>query len=793
MRSKWTIGLLAGSLLVASAPPPDPTAAQIREYAQDRLGERTYPLGRIAAWEADLKKALQAGNIDRAAAGLAATYGIKPEVMRALVSLWIDAKVHRYEPRPDPSRIAAVRSRFLAQVPASGRDPLVVQIVAEGLDMLADGALGDCPAANFDALIQGSTDIAGDAWRIANSATCTENFARAMAAAPDRGVPFLVRQANYGGVTAPGDQLPLLAWLASPAGLAHVAEKDRSTAHALFARDYALGLFNAGLSDRGIALLDSLPSEIRAAALRPDRPAVTIQVDGLEVSLDGDRPDDALRIALAAGYAAAGRDAEARSLIASSALEAARRNLKCRETPSPEERCAQHDGNAALLILDFYLNRRGDDPYLAAEYAFGSGGFRQLPVALAEVECRLFADPQYSEICDDARRNQRMAAVEDRHAFQPETGARALAAIDRLALPGLAGMRTDLRAALTAFGGSTKPAVRTNRASIDPEPPFIAQPLPATYRGPRPEAASWPKGIAQLPEGYMPVRLDRSGQQVTAISISQNLDPTGEVTGGGYWVHLSDDGGKHWQAPLYTGLAQAFPYVVPGSSRMPLRDGDTLNLEVEVSLLDTASITYPPIGTRTRKSEKDLYVRLPLADLRRDTNGDGIADVVAQHLLIDAAPREGGTPFVVGSEAPGVCRAQPTPEQLAVQALLRTIFEMPSEARVTPIDNPPDNLMGALGRPASISLERPILVEGNPADFACLHLDRLMIVYGKKDIEALQRRTPDFRTVSLPRILYNRARDRGYVVWSAGWTGGTYRLRLVKGQWVFDPISSWIT
>ncbi len=80
-----------------------------------------------------------------------------------------------------------------------------------------------------------------------------------------------------------------------------------------------------------------------------------------------------------------------------------------------------------------------------------------------------------------------------------------------------------------------------------------------------------------------------------------------------------------------------------------------------------------------------------------------------------------------------------------------------------------------------------------PADFHCLATDRLTIVYGPDDIARLQRHTPDFRTVKLPAIVYNRARDRGYLVWSAGWTGGTFRLRLVDGAWKFDVISSWIT
>lgn len=788
MRRKFAMGILAGALLTASAPAPDPTAAEIRKFADARLGERTYPLGRISAWEADLKKALQAQGLDGAATGLAATYGVKPAVMRALASLWIYAKTHQYVPKQDPARVAAVRAAFLAQLPASGRDPLVLQVAAEGLDMLAD-----CRAEDFDALLQGSGDRAGDAWRIANSAVCTENFTRAMTAAPDRSAATLIRQANYGGVTRPADLLPLLAWLASPAGLAHVAEADRETARRLFTRDYAGKLFDSGLSDRGIALLDSLSPELRAAVLRAERPPVTIRVDGMEVSLDGDQPDDSLRLSLAAAWALAGRTDEARSLVATTALEGARRNLACREAAAKEARCDDEDSDAPQLILDLFLNHPADDPYLVAEYVFGAGGYHRIPVALAEVQCRVFAEPQYVEICDNARESRQSAALEGSSSFDPDRAKAALAAIDRLALPGLEPLRADLRPALAAAAGTAKPRVREDRASIDPEPPFTAQPLPAAFQGARPKAADWPKGLPPLPDGYFPVRLERTGQQLTAISISQNLDPTGEITGGGYWVHLSDDGGRHWQAPLYTGLAQAFPYVVTGSSRMPLRDGDVLNLEVEVALIDTASITYPPIGTRTRKKQKDLYVRLPLAELRRDGDGDGIPDVVAQHLLLDRPRTEGGTPFRVGSEARGTCRAQPSAEQLAVQAVIRTIFEAPSGAHVTPIDNPPGNLMGAIGSPAPVSIERPILLEGNPADFACLHTDRLMIVYGAKDIEALQRRTPDFRTVALPRIVYNRAHDRGYVAWSAGWTGGTYRMRFVKGEWVFEAISSWIT
>jgi hypothetical protein len=277
------------------------------------------------------------------------------------------------------------------------------------------------------------------------------------------------------------------------------------------------------------------------------------------------------------------------------------------------------------------------------------------------------------------------------------------------------------------------------------------------------------------------------------ISVSQNFDPTGEVSQGGYWVHLSEDGGRHWQPPLYTGIADRFPYVVTPSSRMPILNGDRLDLEVEVAEIDTASITYPPVGLRTRRRADNLYLTIPLASLARDSDADGITDITATHLLLDRARRDGGTPFVVGSDGGAGCSA-PTPERRALIALLERVFSLRSAAIVEPVDRPAgDPLQFGGWRGAAAASDRPVFVRGDPADYRCLRPERLMIVYGDSDIEALKRFHPDFHAVAMPKIVYNRAHDRGYVRWSAGWTGGTYRLRLVDGRWVFDELSGWIT
>jgi len=67
------------------------------------------------------------------------------------------------------------------------------------------------------------------------------------------------------------------------------------------------------------------------------------------------------------------------------------------------------------------------------------------------------------------------------------------------------------------------------------------------------------------------------------------------------------------------------------------------------------------------------------------------------------------------------------------------------------------------------------------------------LVYREEDLAKLRRMSPDFHPVSFGKIVFNRAHDRGYFVWSSGWTGGTVRLRLVNGEWALEEISHWIS
>jgi hypothetical protein len=523
--------------------------------------------------------------------------------------------------------------------------------------------------------------------------------------------------------------------------------------------------------------------------------------------MEEERPETSIGLELAAAYALGGRTADAEAVFATAVdLLVARRAFACawREeaAPAPPD-CGtgpldhRIDYQADALLLDHLLHHPQDDPYPFAEAAFTNPAVaRGAPVA--ELRCRVFAEPQYADICRAAR-----AAVVDRsspdaYGADAAESARAAAVLEALPLAGYAEARRSFAAEFGRVAAATprpeREEANARREAAIPAPSAFAElPLPSAYRSRRARPGRWPRDAASLPEGYIPIRFERSGERAVAISVSQTFDPTGEVSQGGYWVHLSGDGGRRWDPPLYTGLADRFPYVVRPDSRMPLLNGERIELEVEVAEIDTASITYPPVALRTRRQASGLYLTIPLADLARDTDGDGITDVAERALLLDRARTDGGTPFIVGSDSRESCRP-PLPEQLALVGLLQQLFSVETRAIVEPVDRASNALgIGEGWRGAAGALDRPVFIRGNPADYFCLRPDRLMVVYSDRDIAELERFRPDFHPVEVPPIVYNRARDRGYVRWSAGWTGGTYRLRLTGGRWIFESAGTWAT
>ncbi|WP_404712885.1 hypothetical protein [Sphingomonas sp. MMS24-J13] len=795
MRKIAIIGLIAAGLCSpAHAQAVLPTKADIKDVIENGQS-RSYPEGDIDAWERDLTGRLKQGGPNQAANAIAARYGFAPADMRRLVSAWIVAQARQY--RQEAGWKPSVRAELLALAPSARRSPIGLTIIAEAL-----GAINECASADFEALMAGSGDPAGDAYKIASAAPCDGNFARAAMVDPARAMPALIRLANWGTLPL-GDTLPLYAWLTSPPALAHVRAEDRRAVAVLLWQRYVAALLKAGLDKRALALMDAWPADLRRDVLAPTRTGpVEVRIDDIPLALFRPQPgrgswkSEAPILQLAEVLAAAGRETEARSLLTSlPGLDAARATLACGyvSTGPMYAKCPNiNELPIKALTLDHLLNKGNADPYPIAEVMISSNATIDAH-ADAVIRCRVFHPDQFPGLCAAAEAIAANAADLDREdggrlgfggKGETSTGRVAIARI----VPDFANLRQAIRAEVLAHPApASAPYTRETVAAVPP--PFEEKAIPAQWLGTG--KAALPAGLAPLPAGFMLVRAERDGQRAVAISLSQTYDPTGEVSGGGYWVHLSDDGGRHWQAPLYTGLADRFPYVVPETARLPMLAGDHLQFAVDIAEIDTATITYPPVALRTRRRAQGRYLVIPLADLKRDSNGDGLTDIAAHHLLLDLPKGDKGTPFVVGTDTGARCPTS-SRERQALIDVLGKLIDPSKQALIEPVDRPEGLSLPGWKR-ADAATGRPLFVVGKAEDFACFRPRRAIVVYDEGDIAALGRFTPDFHAFTLPPIIFNRAHDRGYVNWSTGWAGGTYRLRWIGEKWVFEAISSWIS
>lgn len=818
------IGAALALLAAVSAQPLKPTGKDVRE-AITASSYDPYAEGEILAWRQDLRALLRRKPADTAAKQLAVKYGFAPPLMRRLVRAWVIAQARQYD--SDHAWVAGTRAELEALALFTRGKPLGVAIVAEAFDATTE----ECSAKDFATLIEGSADPAADGYAIATTSSCTGNFARAAIAAGDRATPALIRMAEYGGLP-PKDVLPLYAWLISPSALTHIREQDRFAISTILWQRYLTALFDADLAPRALAVFDALPDDLRAAVVSPiARTHVVAVVDGITMTFAAEEKSDNLTamadmldeqadaleggsnvvpprdqlppaapkppnlssidapiLQLAEAMAIAGRGDEARQLLATlPGLADAKASAACEFASTQGKATACMDASRlpmGALPLDHLLNDADSDPYPIAETTLsGTGNLGRS--ASAAVLCRVFPVVEYGDICPHGTND---VYFSDATASAEEVAQAEMALRQRI--PAFAALRASILGthALSAASPAQPRPIAPTIAAIPPS--FAEQPIPENFSN-RAKPTST-KGIAPLPDGFILVRAERAGERVVAISVSQTLDPTGEVSRGGYWVHISEDSGRHWNDPLYTGLADRFPYVVKAASKLALIAGDTLHLAVDVSEIDTASITYPPVALRSRRRATDRYLTIPLAALNKDSDKDGLTDLAEHHLLLDRPRTSGSSPFIVGSDIGTDCSRARSPESLARIELLQRITGASGAAIVEPVDRPAGDILTGL-QGAAATKAQPVFLLGNPRDFTCLTARRMIIVYDEADIAALKQFTPDFHALELPPIVFNRTHDRGYVRWSSGWAGGTYRLRRVAGSWQFDEVSSWIT
>lgn len=441
--------------------------------------------------------------------------------------------------------------------------------------------------------------------------------------------------------------------------------------------------------------------------------------------------------------------------------------------------------------LDQYLNRPDADPYDLFEMAQSSVFDQSASGLWHETLLRITRDANYRALAEDDAKswdpfNRSLWRREEDAAFEatlaPELRTR------------IAVLEKRFEERVRAFGGSIEEANYKRESIPAPKSAHFAELKLPPCAAPR-RASPVKLDPKTFPSGYQAVRTERDGDIVAVISLSQNYDQAGEVSGGGFWVHLSNDRGKTWEAPRYTGLAQHFPYVVRPESCLALIAGDHLHVEVEIKEIDTASISYPPVGMRLRREQSGLYLDMPLSELRKDQDGDGLTDIAEESLLLDPSKADSDGDGVADGKDPFpnvAYSGKRGANDEAMIAVLRRLSKRGFGALIEPVDRKPGDLPGGWGVPA-LPLDRPLFLGGSKADFGGFTAKQMTLVYSDEEIAKIRRMKADFHATKFSALTLNRAGTRGFISWSAGWVGGMFRVVKVDKGWRVEELMDWIT
>jgi len=370
--------------------------------------------------------------------------------------------------------------------------------------------------------------------------------------------------------------------------------------------------------------------------------------------------------------------------------------------------------------------------------------------------------------------------------------------------------QADADAARQFGAGPTKsdadPAAEliARRLAAPPLHVFSERPLPANVAPWNPadkERAQLTTALERwkLP-GLFPVRVERDGRRVTAIGLAQDYDPVGEISGGAYWIVRSEDGGKTWGRPLYTGLRTMQPYSIRSFSRLPLVAGDHLHIEADIRELDTSVISLPPISRSFKREQSGLYLDAAWADLERDSDGDGLTDLAEERLLTD--------PLVADSDGDGIPDgADPLPHvagsakpSLRGEVIAAALAAASDDGALKPILTGDPGGQDAAGTDSSamrldgvaLTSSRTTFIEGDRRDFAGLSFGGRVVVLAPAEAE-LARKRFGVHFPALIKVFVDHSGTKALVIWNAQWYGETLRLRKEGGKWKSEQVSSWIT
>lgn len=308
-----------------------------------------------------------------------------------------------------------------------------------------------------------------------------------------------------------------------------------------------------------------------------------------------------------------------------------------------------------------------------------------------------------------------------------------------------------------------------------------------------------PKNIELPVNQYQVVRLGKAENEWILIYTSHSLDPVGEVSRGGYWITKSYNDGTRWSPAKYLGIQQYYPYVILPTSKMPLYSDGKITLEVVIQEIDEDSITFPPVALQAKRREEGLYLEFDWDELDKDSDGDNLTDAIEMRIGLDPDnPDTDGDGFNDGTDSmPHLpYEFDKTLHNEIAAAILEKIYGYESGALITGISSNPskDPLEKIFNSDrAPLDVEHTLYLKADPNLFVGLDLPIRLVLLTSTEIEKISNQYGVFYPAAITGYFANRDNSEIYVIWSARWTGGEFKLIKSKKGYKVKDIVNWIT
>lgn len=288
------------------------------------------------------------------------------------------------------------------------------------------------------------------------------------------------------------------------------------------------------------------------------------------------------------------------------------------------------------------------------------------------------------------------------------------------------------------------------------------------------------------------VRMQKCGDTMVALGMSQSLDPVGETSPGGYWLALTENDGRTWRQ-VYTGLRVNAPYVAKAESEMPLlRDGKIV-IHADVREVDPASITFPPVGMRLLRSADNIVLVASLEALTRDTDADNLSDLAEGRMQLDVSnPDSDGDGEPDGFDLlPTVPKGDVTTRGAALSIALEHMFGYERGALIEGVNRTGvaqwmESSHLPLSRTLFFVTDEPELFQGQIAPFR-------MVVLSPEQERSISKEVGLFLPLQLNDFWFSKDGSRALLKWSARWRGGVIYLEKTSSGWTKEILSDWIS